>query len=104
MDWRKLGAEAVRTVHKELLLLLLFCLVPDNFAFRAPQFSLSRKKCNHLHYKLEHLVPTASPHSVCMRFLSFQQQTAITSVIKTNLFVLIMKEQCVFCKVRTEVL
>ena len=38
-----------------------------------------------------------------MRFLPFQQQTAIISLNKTNLFVLLMKEQCVFCKVRTEV-
>ena len=40
-----------------------------------------------------------------MRFLPFQQQTTITSLSKTNLFVLVvMKEQCVFCKVRTQVL
>jgi len=82
----------------------LFCFVPDNFAFRASQFSLSHKKCNYLHYQLEHLVSTFWPHIVCMRFLPFQQQTAITSLNKTNLFVLVMKEQCVFCKVRTEVL
>jgi len=39
-----------------------------------------------------------------MRFLPFQLQSAITSLNKTNLLVLVMKEQCVFCKVRTEVL